>query len=709
MLTLLILSCGPKDPPAPAVTPDEVVAPAPAERVLETVTPDEWGEWGVNLETVDAEVKPGDDFFLHVNGAWVADFEMPADRSRYGAFDLLREKSEQRVRWIIEDLALEKPAADTPPGKVAAYYNAYMDADGIEAAGLGSAQPHLDAIAAVETREDLATLFATPGYPSPFGGYVFADVKVPEDNIMNLGLGGLGMGDRDYYLNDDERSAALREGYVAMLTTLLEQAGDATPSETAQEILELETALAACHWDRALRRNPKLTYNKLTKDEVVALGGAFPTAVLLDAWGIGGEEEFLASLIPPTQDELDAAGIDAETAEDGLGTGFPGAFELAQNHDLEVWKAYMTAHFLVDHADVLPAAIDEATFAFYGTQMRGQTEQRPRWKRGVQSTQGALGEAIGEVYVERHFPPEARAEMDELVANLRAAMALNLDELVWMGDETKVQAHDKLDSFNPKIGYPDEFETYDALVVGDGALANSLAVSAWATADNLADLAKPVDRDRWFMPPQTVNAYYNPAFNEIVFPAAILEAPFFNLSADAAVNYGAIGGVIGHEMGHGFDDQGSKYNGAGVLENWWTDDDLEAFRALGDALVAQYDGYCPYEDACVNGRLTLGENIGDLGGLSLAYRAYKLSLNGEEDVVIDGLTGDQRFFMSWAQVWRASYREEATRQQLITDPHSPPVYRVNGIVRNLDAWYAAFEVAEGDALYLPPEERIVIW
>ena len=704
---LLLLACPPKTP-APTEAPAE---PAPAAaRELNTVSPDTWGAYGLDLTTGNSEIAPGDDFFMHVSGGWYDSFEVPADRSRYGAFDLLAEKSEQRVQWIIEDLSADTPAVDTPEGKVAAYYNAYMDTDAIEAAGMGAAQPYLDRIDAVASREDLATLFTEPGYPSPFNGYVFADDKVPDDNIMQFWLGGLGLPDRDYYLNDDESSVALREAYLAMLTALFTEAGHEDPTASAAAVMELETALAATHWDRALRRNPDITYNKLSRDELLALAGGFPLASFLTGMGLDDEQEFLVSLVPPTAEELASAEISDEDAKK-LGEGFPGAFTLANEASLDAWKAWMTAHFLIDHASVLPQAVDAPVFAMFGTALRGQAEQRPRWKRAVGSTEDAVGEAIGQVYVERHFPPQARAEMDELVENLRAAMALNVDELAWMGPETKVQAHAKLQSFNPKVGYPDTFETYDGMVLGDDALANDLASSAWHTADNMAKLSQPVDRDEWFMNPQTVNAYYNPAFNEIVFPAAILDNPFFGLGADPAVNYGAIGGVIGHEMGHGFDDQGAKYDADGVLKNWWTEDDLTAFRALGDALVAQYDGYCPLDDGatCVNGRLTLGENIGDLGGLSLAYRAYKLSLDGEEDEVIGGLTGDQRFFMSWAQVWRARYRDEALRQQLVTDPHSPPIYRVNGIVRNLDAWYTAFDVTEEHALYLPPEERIVIW
>ncbi|MDG1482609.1 MAG: M13 family metallopeptidase [Myxococcota bacterium] len=707
-LTLLLLAaCAPKTPAMIEAPPESESAP---ERTLDTVSPDFWGDYGLDLTTGNPSVTAGDDFFMHVNGGWYDSFEMPADRSRYGSFDLLQEKSQQRVRWIIEDLAAETPAIDTPSGKVAAFYNAFMNTEAIEAAGLAPAQPYLDRIAAVETREDLAQLFSEPGMPSPFSGYVFADDKAPDDNIMQLWLGGLGMPDRDYYIKDDESSVELRTAYRTMLTALFTAVGDAEPAARADAVLALETQLAAVHWDRALRRNPEITYNKLSREALLSLGGDFPIATFLTGMGLDDEQEFLVSLVPPTAEELETAGISEEDAQK-LGAGFPGAFALANEGALDVWQAWMTAHFLMDHASVLPKAIDDAVFAMYGTALRGQTEQRPRWQRAVSATEEAVGEAIGQIYVDRHFPPQAKVEMDALVANLRTAMALNLDELAWMGPDTKVMAHAKLDSFNPKVGYPAEFEVYQTMTLGEDALTNDIQSSSWSLADNLSDLKKPVDRDQWFMNPQTVNAYYNPAFNEIVFPAAILDNPFFGLGNDAAVNYGAIGGVIGHEMGHGFDDQGAKYDANGVLKNWWTEDDLAAFRALGDALVAQYDAHCPLDDGetCVNGRLTLGENIGDLGGLSLAYRAYKLSLGGEDDTVIDGLTGDQRFFMSWAQVWRSRYTEAALRSQLVTDSHSPALYRVNGIVRNLDAWYDAFEVTEAHALYLPPEQRIVIW
>lgn len=672
--------------------------------------PDVWGDWGINLGTRNDLVPAGEDFYMHVNGKWVETFEMPADRSRFGSFDLLGEKSEQRVRKIIDDLAAASPALDTREGKIGAYFKAYMDTDAINAAGLEPARPYLDQINAISNRQDLARLFASPGFSSPVNGFVFVDDKDPETYIFQMSLGGLGMPDRDYYLKDDEKSVELRAKYVAFLTTVLEAAGDADPAAAAADVMALETEIAKVRWDRTLSRNPEITYNKIDRAELAQLAGTFPVATMLETIGVAGETHFLASEIPPTADDLTAAGLTDQDAAK-LGSGFSGAFALANTVPLDTWKKYLTAHFLIDHADALPEKIDAANFAFYGTALRGQPEQRERWKRAVSSTQGILGEAIGKVFVERYFPAENKAAMDTLVGNLRLAMKANLDDLEWMGADTKVKAEAKLNSFNPKIGYPAEFETYDTLVVGNDALANLVAASAWQLEDNLSKLGTSVDKSEWFMTPQTVNAYYNPSFNEIVFPAAILQPPFFNISADPAVNYGAIGGVIGHEMGHGFDDQGAKFDDAGALNNWWTPEDQAAFRELGDALVAQYNTFCPLDEGktCVNGRLALGENIGDLGGLSMAYRAYKLSLNGEEDKVIDGLTGDQRFFMAWAQVWRSKYREEALRTQLQTGPHSPPVYRVNGVVRNFDEWYEAFGVTPDHALYLPPEERIRIW
>ncbi len=715
----LLGACATTDQTADVSTPPETSQTADAQRVVETTSPDYWGSWGIDTGLMDRDVQPGDNFFMYTSGEWFDNFELPADKTRYGAFDLLREKSEQQTRFIIEDLAAEEPPIDTAEGKVAAFYNAYMGTDAIEAAGLAPAQPYLDQIAAIDSREALARIFMSPGFSSPINGFVWVDDKNPDDYIFQMSMGGLGLPDREYYLKDDEKSVEIRAKYEELLTFFLEKAGYEDAAAKAADVLALETQLAQADWDRAVSRNPEITYNKLTRDELIAIAGDFPLATALEQLGVMGEEEFLVTEVPPTAEEIASAGLSQEDV-DKLGAGIPAAFELANTADLDTWKAYLAAHMLSNFASVLPSEIDDANFAFYGTTLSGQPEQRPRWKRAVSAVSGTLGEAIGEVYVSRHFPAENKERMDELVANLRTAMHANLEDLEWMGEETRERAREKLDKFNPKIGYPGEFETYETLEITDNAFQNAVNAAVWGMEDNLSRLNEQPDRNEWFMTPQTVNAYYNPGYNEIVFPAAILQPPFFNISADPAVNYGAIGGVIGHEMGHGFDDQGSKYNGDGVLANWWTESDRSAFDELTSALVAQYNQYCPLGegDPCVNGRLTLGENIGDLGGLSLAYRAYQISLdaNGdgvvsedEQAPVLDGYTGDQRFFMAWAQVWRSKYRDEAKRNQLLTDPHSPPEYRVNGIVRNFDEWYEAFDVADTDELYLPPEERIRIW
>jgi putative endopeptidase len=693
---------------------------AKAEREVVTASRDDWGEFGLDLYSMDTSVAPGEDFFRHVNGTWYDEFEMPADRTRYGAFSLLREKSEQRVKFIIDDLAEAKPDPATLEGKVAAFYNAYVDMDAIEAAGLTPIQPYLDRIASIETKEDLAAVMSTVGYTSPIAGWVDVDSKDTENYIFYVTQAGLGLPDRDMYLTDEGKNVETRDGYLAYLTFLLEQAGYDDAADAAARVLALETEIATAHWDRTVGRNRNLTYNKMSKDEMLALAGDFPLASMLDQLGLGDQEQFVVRQVTPDADEIAELGLTEEQVGKISGGGIAGIFEVLNSASNEDWQAYLTAHLLSDFASVLPKAIDDASFEFYAKQLRGQEEQRPRWKRGVQAVEGALGEAVGKVYAERYFPAENKAAMDELVANLRLAMADNLNEIDWMGEDTKVQARDKLSKFTPKIGYTEKFETYDGLEVADTAFANSIAANTWAFEDMISQLGQPIDKTEWFMLPQTVNAYYSPNRNEIVFPAAILQPPFFNLDADPAINYGAIGGVIGHEIGHGFDDQGSKSDGDGVLRDWWTPEDKDAFVARTDALVGQYNEFCPLDDGetCVNGRLGLGENTGDLGGLSMAYKAYKMSLdtNGdgeisadEEAPVLGGYTGDQRFFMAWAQAWRNKYREEALRQQLIRGPHSPPYYRVNGIVRNFDEWYEAFDVGPDDALYLPPEERIRIW
>ena len=707
-LGFVLVGCGPNDQTSDV----NATAPAKAERIIETASPDYWGEWGIDLGAKNTAIAAGDDFFLHANGTWYDNFEIPDDKTRYGAFDLLREKSEQRVKFIIEDLADAKPDPASLEGKIGAIYNAFMDEDTIEARGLDPVLPYLETINAIDSRAGLADVFGKPGFSAPIGGWVDIDSKEIDNYIFYVTQAGLGIGDRDYYLEDTEKNQEILAAYRVMLIALLSQANSqADAAAQADSVIALETDIAKAHWDRAVGRNRDLTYNKMSKQEFVQMSGGFPVQDMLATLSLDGQENFIIRQVQPDAEEIATLGLDIDQVAKISGGGIAGIMAIANTGDLDAWKAWLTVQLLTDNASVLPKAIDEAVFAFYGKTLSGQEAQRDRWKRAVSAVEGAMGEGIGKVYAARHFPNENKVAMDSLVANLRTAMDANLVDLPWMGEETKVQAGEKLSKFTPKIGYPEKFETYDTLSVSSDAFGNAMAVGKWQWDDMLSNLGQPIDKTEWFMFPQTVNAYYSPNRNEIVFPAAILQPPFFNIDADPAVNYGAIGGVIGHEIGHGFDDQGSRSDGNGVLRNWWTDADNAAFKDLTGALIGQYNGFCPLDDGetCINGALSLGENIGDLGGLSLAYRAYQMSLNGEEAPVIDGLTGDQRFFLAWAQVWRSKYREEALRRQLQTGPHSPPYFRVNGIVRNMDAWYEAFGVTQDNALYLPPEDRIQIW
>jgi putative endopeptidase len=671
----------------------------------------EWGDFGIQTQWMDTSVKPGDDFNAFVNGKWIAAKQIPADRSRYGSFTELDDLSEQRVRGILDELAASNPAPGTPEARIAAAYKAFMDTGAIEAAGLAPAQPWLQRISDAKSPEDLVALFAAAGYASPLGTDVDADAKQSDRYALEVVQTGLGLPDRDYYLLDTPRYVEIRQKYVDYLTFLLTKAGHENPRAAAEGVLALETRMARSMWDRALRRDRDLTYNKLTLDEVRALpNGALLTKFVTDL-GAKNVQEVIVAQMPPTKEELAAAKITPEMASK-LGGGVPETLKLISDVPLATWQAWLTARFLSDNAAYLPREIDQAQFDFYGKLLNGQPEQRVRWKRGIDAVESQVGELLGQIYAQRYFPAANKAAMDDLVANLRKAMAVNLSGLKWMGTETRAQAEAKLDAFTPKIGGPAKYKTYEGLVISPTApLANAIGGAKWALDDDVAKLGTPVDRSEWYMLPQTINAYYNPSFNEIVFPAAILQPPFFNLSADPAVNYGGIGAVIGHEMGHGFDDQGSKSDATGNLRNWWTPADQARFQELQDKLGAQYAAFCPFDEGktCINPKLTMGENIGDLGGLSLAYRAYRLSLNGKEAPVIDGFTGDQRFFMGWAQVWRNKAREEAARQLLVVDPHSPPEYRINGIVRNFDEWYRAFNVQPGDKLYLPPEKRVRIW
>lgn len=671
-----------------------------------------FGEWGVDTSLLSDEIKPGDDFFGYVNEEWLEANPLPDEFSRYGVFNMLREKSTSDVKSIIDDMVANRPAAGTDAARVVDVYSAFMDEDAINSAGLSPAYPFLTEVFEAGSLNDLAGVWAEPGAPSPVGGYVSVDSKQPDQYTVFVYSDGLGLPARDYYLDTSEKGKEIQQKYRDYLAFLAEKAGYSDPEATANAVYQFENRIARdVEWPRAISRNRDLRYTPTTRTELEAMADGFPVGAMLDKTGLAKSDKFVVTQVPPTPEKAKEVGMTTEQLAE-LGGGTPGMFALLSKTDMPTLQAWTALQFLSSNAAVLPKDIDDARFAFYGKTLAGQNEQRPRWKRAVDEVESELGELLGRQYVDRYFPAENKQEMQKLVANLRIALGQSIDQLDWMSEPTKKEAKAKLDSFDPKIGYSDNLETYQGLEVTEtDPLGNRLSAAEWALKDNVDKLGKPIDRTEWEMFPQTVNAYYNPSKNEIVFPAGILQQPFFGLTADPAVNYGAIGAVIGHEMGHGFDDQGAKSDGTGLLRNWWQDEDLAAFKKRADAIVAQYNSYCPLDDGktCVDGRLTLGENIGDIGGLNIAYRAYKLATEGQDVPVIDGLTGDQRFFLAWAQVWRSVQSEDNARQRLRADPHSPEEYRVNGVVRNLDAWYDAFGVKPGDALYLPPEQRVVIW
>ncbi|GFZ96664.1 zinc metalloprotease [Blastomonas marina] len=671
----------------------------------------DFGTWGFDPEGIDTSVDPGDDFFAYANAKWLAANPLPDEFSRFGVFNLLREKSTSDVKALVDELVARDGQLSEDEQRIVDAYNAYMDTDAIEAAGLAPTFPYIDQIAAATTLDKLARVWAMPGMPSMVGGGVGVDAKVPDQYTVYMGTGGMGLPDRDYYLDTSEKGREIQQKYRDYLTFLAREAGYTDPEGTAWAVYNLEDRVAReIAWDRSVRRNRDLTYNAYDRGELEAMAGDFPLGLMIDAMGVDNDK-YVVGQVPPTAEEAEELGLDEATLAK-IGKGVPGMFEMLADYNVATLQAWTILNLLSNNAAILPERFDQANFAFYGQTLQGTPEQRERWKRAIAEVEGHLGEQLGKSYAARYFPAENKAAMVDLVENLRKAYAMGIDEIEWMGEDTKKEALAKLAAFTPKIGYRDNFEEYEGLaIVGGDPLANRMASAQWSMADNVAKLGQPIDRTEWGMLPQTVNAYYSSTMNEIVFPAAILQQPFFGINADPAVNYGAIGGVIGHEMGHGFDDQGSKSDGTGALRNWWTDSDRANFEARTDALVAQYNAFCPYDDGetCVDGRFTLGENIGDLGGLSVAYRAYKLSLDGKEAPVIDGLTGDQRFFLAWAQVWRSQQRENNGRQRLRSDPHSPEEFRVNGVVRNMDEWYSAFNVTPEDDLYLPPEERVRIW
>jgi len=648
------------------------------------------GTFGVDLAAMDKSVKPGDSFYGYVNGGWLSSTEIPADKSSYGAFTILRDLSDERVRTIIEAAAAKNAPKGSEEQKIGDFYASFMDMDAIEAAGLDSIQADLAGIKAVKTHEDVARLMGDPalGVRSHVGGWVDVDVKDIENYIFYLTQSGLGMPNRDYYLDDDDKSAKLREEYVILLTTMLDEAGVKNPADRAARVMALETRMARKHWKPVKRRDRSLTYNKMSVEELKEYAPGFPWEVMMTEAGLGDQTSFVVR-------ENDA---------------LQGTAEIFGKTPVPVWRDYMLASYMSGMAAYLPKRVDDANFAFYGKALRGTEQQRDRWKRAVSQIDGTMGEMVGKVYVSEYFPPASKDQMQELVENLRAVFKDGIDGLEWMDAETKTEAQDKLRKFNPKIGYPEEWTDYSTLQVDrTDLIGTAKSANAWQWNDMIGKLGGPIDRGEWGMNPQTVNAYYRPSLNEIVFPAAILQPPFFDPNADAAVNYGGIGAVIGHEMGHGFDDQGRKTDGNGEQRDWWTQDDAERYEARAGALADQYSSFEPLPGENLNGRLGLGENIGDLTGITMAYAAYKRSLNGKEAPVIDGYTGDQRFFLAYGQIWARKWREEALRAQIKNGPHSPGEFRANGIVRNFDAWYEAFNVQPGDALYLPPEKRVKIW
>lgn len=647
------------------------------------------GTFGIATENMDTSVNPGDDFFRYVNGTWLKEKEIPADRSRYGAFSLLADQAEERVRTIIEDAAkAENPSADEK--RIGDFYNAYLNTDKIEADGIDPLRQDIRRIRLAKTHEDIVKLMSDPslGLSAPVSPSIYIDAKKNDEYIVYISQSGLGLPNRNAYFEKGEKAQNIRNAYVEYMAVLLGEAGVENNEGRARRVMRFETALAEGHWEPVKRRNRDLTYNKMSRAELNELAPGMMFDTMLEELGLG---EQTTVIVREKSAVENAAKVFADTP-------------------VGLLKDYLVVSLLNNHSAYLPARIDDASFEFYGKTLRGQQEQRPRWKRAVAAVNGTLGEVVGKVYVEKHFPEDSKEKMDTLVENLRAAFKEGLDGLEWMGDETKVQAQYKLAKFNPKIGYPNNWEAYEGLEVDREDLIGTIkSARAWSWQDELSQIGGPIDREEWGMTPQTVNAYYNSILNEIVFPAAILDAPFFDPAADPAVNYGGIGAVIGHEMGHGFDDQGRKSDGDGIQRDWWTEADAEAYTARAKALADQYSEFEPLPGEFLDGNLGLGENIGDLTGVTMAYNAYKRSLNGEEAPVIGGFTGDQRFFMAWAQVWAIKWREEALSQQIKNGPHSPGEFRANGIVRNLQPWYDAFNVTEENEMYLPPEKRVKIW
>ncbi|MDQ1572635.1 MAG: putative endopeptidase [Actinomycetota bacterium] len=646
---------------------------------------------GILISELDSGVRPQDDLFRHVNGKWIARTKIPSDKARYGSFYVLAEEAEKAVRAIIEESQGAEPG--TEERKFGDVYASFMDEKRVEELGAAPLRPLLAEVNAINDIPSLLTVmgeFERRGTSGFFQLFVDNDPGNPERYLVFVEQAGLGLPDESYYR--EEKFAEIRTKYVEYLERILTLAGVEASGERADRILALETAIAAGHWDNVKSRDSEATYNLQDWDEFARSAGAVDLNIWLKAIGVpDGAMDELVVRQPSFVESLSA---------------------LLTADRLESWKDWLGWQVIRSNAGYLSSDFVNANFDFYGKTLTGTPELRARWKRGVSLVEGSLGEAVGRIYVERHFPEAAKTAMDILVGNLVEAYRESITGLEWMTETTRGKAIEKLDKFTPKIGYPVKWRDYSKLATNaDDLLGNIAAVNEFEFQRELGKIGKPLDRDEWFMTPQTINAYYNPGFNEIVFPAAILQYPFFVEGRDAAANYGAIGAVIGHEIGHGFDDQGSKFDGDGRLTDWWTADDRAAFEERTKSLIAQYDELAPRQvpDHHVNGALTIGENIGDLGGLSIAWKAYLLSLDGAEPPVIEGMTGAERFFLSWAQAWQLKARDEEVIRLISIDPHSPNEFRCNQIVRNIDDFYSAFGVTDSDALWLAPQDRVTIW
>jgi putative endopeptidase len=643
---------------------------------------------GLDFSHHDKSVRPQDDLYRHFNGSWLKTAEIPADRASDGAFIKLRIQSEARVREIIEGATGSDEAT-----KIADIYKSFMDAAAVNAKGgspIAAELAEVDSISGLTDFISILSKLEARGTSGIFGTFIYADMKDASTNILYLQQGGISLPDEAYYR--EEKYADIRTAYVAHIEAMFALAGVSDPAGNAAKVMALETSIASYHWDQVKDRDATLTYNKMNRTEVKALMPAFD-------W-----ERYL------TDGEIPAIVLDSVIVQQP--SFFEGLGSILASFDVDAWKAWLKWHIVSGAAPYLSDDFTNENFAFFGKTLSGTPELRERWKRAVSMIEGSLGEAVGKVYVQKYFPAEAKARMEKLVANLIEAYRISINELAWMSPDTKVKALEKLGKFRPKIGYPDKWRDYSALqTTPDDLYGNVGRVVKFQRDHELAKIGKPVDRDEWHMAPQTVNAYYNPVMNEIVFPAAILQPPFFGLDHDDAVNYGAIGAIIGHEIGHGFDDQGSKYDGDGALNNWWTDSDRAAFEERTKALIAQYDVLAPEEapDVTVNGALTIGENIGDLGGLAIAFKAYQISLAGKPSPVIEGMSGEKRLMLSWAQVWRAKVRPEEMRRRIATDPHSPAEFRCNQILKNFTPFYEEFGVTDKDGLWLEEQARVQIW